>query len=96
MGQIKPLMDRVLVRQVDAEEKTVGGIYIPDNAKEKPLMGEVLAVGTGRVNEDGSVQAVEVKVGDRVIFGKFAGTTVDLDGDEMMVISESDVLAVVE
>ena len=90
----RPLHDRVLVRRIEAEEKTKGGIIIPDTAKEKPIEGEVVAVGNGKVLDDGTVQKLDVKVGDRVLFGKYSGTEVKLDGEEHVLIREDDVLAV--
>ena len=93
---IKPLGDRVLVKPAPAEEKTVGGIIIPDTAKEKPQEGEVMSVGTGKVLENGQKLPLEVKVGDRIIFSKYAGTEVKIDGEEYVIFSERDVLAVIE
>lgn len=92
---IKPLRDRVIVKRLDEEEKTKGGIIIPDTAKEKPQAGEVIAVGTGKVLEDGKVQPLEVKRGDRVLFGKYAGTEVSIDGQEYLMMREEDILGVV-
>ena len=94
--KIRPLQDRILVKRLDEEEKTKGGIIIPDTAKEKPQEAQVVAVGTGRVNEDGKVQPLDVKVGDRVLLGKYSGTDVTLDGEEHLIIREDDVLGVVE
>ncbi|HLG89007.1 MAG TPA: co-chaperone GroES [Alphaproteobacteria bacterium] len=91
----RPLSDRVLIRQIDAEEKTAAGIIIPDTAKEKPQQGEVLAVGPGIRDDQGELHALDVKVGDRVLFGKWAGTEVKLDGEEYVVMKESDILGVV-
>ena len=91
-----PLGDRVLIRRVEEEEKTKGGIIIPDTAKEKPIEGEVLAVGNGKILEDGSVRKLDVKVGDRVLFGKYSGTEVKLDGEERLIVREDDILAVLE
>jgi chaperonin GroES len=91
---IKPLADRILIEPVEAETKTSGGIYIPDNAKEKPQRGKVIAVGSGRKNEKGESVALEVKVGDLVLYGKYAGTEVSVDGKDMLIVKESDVLAV--
>lgn len=93
---IKPLHDRVLIRRIDEVTKTTGGIIIPDTAKEKPSEGIVEAVGSGRVSPDGKVVALTVKVGDRVLFGKYAGTEVKLDGEDRLIISEKDILAIVE
>ncbi len=91
---IKPLADRVVVKAITQEEKTKGGIVLPDTAKEKPIEGEVIAVGSGRILENGSKVAPELKVGDRVIFSKYSGTEVKIDGDEYLILRESDVLAV--
>ena len=93
--KIRPLQDRVLIKRVAEEEKTKGGIIIPDTAKEKPVEGEVLAVGPGRVQRDGSVRPLDVKKGDRVLFGKYSGTDVKLDGDDVMIMREDDILAVI-
>ena len=94
--QFRPLHDRVVVRRVDAEEKTKGGIIIPDTAKEKPQEGEVIAVGPGARDENGKVQPLDVKVGDRILFGKWSGTEVRLDGEELLIMKESDIMGVVE
>lgn len=94
--KLKPLHDRVLIRRVDEESRSAGGIVIPDNAKEKPQRGEVLAVGPGEPLETGQVRALAVKVGDSVLFGKYAGSEVKLDGEELVVLRESDILAVIE
>ena len=93
---IRPLHDRVLVQRVKEEEKTKGGIIIPDTAKEKPLEGKVIAVGNGKVAEDGSVRKLEVKPGDRILFGKYSGTEVKIDGEEHLILREDDVLGVIE
>jgi len=93
---IKPLADRVLVRPVEREERTKGGILLPDTAKEKPQLGKVLAVGPGRLNDEGQRQPLEVKVGDTVLFSKYAGTELKVDGEELLLITERDILAVVE
>jgi len=93
---IRPLHDRLIVKRVQEEEKTKGGIIIPDSAKEKPIEGEVLAVGNGKIMEDGSVRKLEVKAGDRVLFGKYSGTEVKLEGEERLILREDDVLCVVE
>ncbi len=93
---IRPLQDRVILKRVKEEEKTKGGIFIPDTAKEKPIEGEVVAVGNGKVLEDGTVQKVDVKIGDRVLFGKYSGTEVKLDGEERLIVREDDILAVLE
>ncbi|MBP0110611.1 co-chaperone GroES [Bradyrhizobium vignae] len=92
----RPLHDRVLVRRVDAEEKTAGGIIIPDTAKEKPQQGEIIAAGPGARNEQGQLVPLDVKVGDRVLFGKWSGTEVKIDGEEFSIMKESDLLGVVE
>ncbi|MFH1434605.1 MAG: co-chaperone GroES [Pseudomonadota bacterium] len=94
--KVTPLHDRILIKRFDQEEKTKGGIIIPDSAKEKPLEAEVVAVGRGRVMEDGKVRPLEVKAGDRILFGKYAGTEVKLDGEEHLLIREEDVLAIIE
>ncbi len=94
--KIRPLQDRILVRRVDEEEKTKGGIIIPDSAKEKPQEGEVVAVGKGKVGEDGKVRPLDVKAGDRILFGKYSGTEVTLDGEEHLILREDDVLGVLE
>jgi len=94
--KIRPLQDRVIVKRVQEEEKTKGGIIIPDSAKEKPIEGEVTAVGKGKVQDDGSVQKPEVKKGDRVLFGKYAGTEVKLDGVDYLILREDDILGVIE
>src|SRR5918911_4970017 len=92
----RPLHDRVVVRRIEAEEKTAGGIIIPDTAKEKPMEGEVIAVGSGARDETGKLQPLDVKPGDRVLFGKWAGTEVRLEGEDLMVMKESDLLGVIE
>lgn len=92
---ITPLGERIVIKVLESEEKTKSGIFIPDTAKEKPQMGEVMAVGTGRVLENGQKVALDVKVGDKILFAKYAGTEVKLDGEEYMVLKESDVLAIV-
>ena len=91
----RPLHDRVLVRRVEAEEKTAGGIIIPDSAKEKPAEGEIVAVGTGTKAEDGKVTPLDVKVGDRILFGKWSGTEVKVDGEDLLIMKESDILGIV-
>lgn len=93
---IKPLEDRIVIRQVDSEEKTASGLYIPDAAKEKPQEGEVLAVGPGRVDDNGNRVPVDVNVGDHVIFSRYGGTEVKYDGEELQILSARDVLAIVE
>jgi chaperonin GroES len=92
--KIRPLQDRIVVKRLDAENKTKGGIIIPDTAKEKPIEGRVVAVGNGKVLKDGKVRPVEVKVGDTVLFGKYTGTEVKIDGEEHVLIREDDILAV--
>ncbi len=94
--KIRPLQDRILVKRIDEEETTKGGIIIPDTAKEKPQEGKVVAVGKGKVNENGKVQPLDVKKGDRVLFSKYAGSEVNIDGDEHLIIREDDVLGVCE
>ena len=93
---IRPLQDRVILKRVKEEEKTKGGIIIPDTAKEKPLEGMVVAVGNGKVLEDGTVRKLDVKVGDRVLFGKYSGTEVKLEGEERLIVREDDILAVLD
>ena len=93
---IRPLQDRLIVKRIDEEEKTAGGIIIPDSAKEKPQEGKVIAVGKGKVGEDGKVQPLDVKKGDKILFSKYAGTEVNIDGAEHLIIREDDVLGVVE
>ena len=92
----RPLHDRVLVRRVAAEEKTAGGIIIPDTAKEKPQEGEVVAVGPGTLNDKGELRPLDVKAGDRILFGKWSGTEVKLDGEELLIMKESDIMGVLE
>ncbi|MGH7803198.1 MAG: co-chaperone GroES [Candidatus Binatia bacterium] len=94
--KIRPLGDRVLVKRVAEEEKTKGGIIIPDTAKEKPSEGKVVAVGKGKLNEDGKLTPLDVKKGDRILFSKYSGTEVNIEGDEHLIIREDDVLGVVE
>ncbi|HQY28259.1 MAG TPA: co-chaperone GroES [Burkholderiaceae bacterium] len=94
--KLRPLHDRVIVKRLDQERKTASGIVIPDNAAEKPDQGEVLAVGGGKVGDDGKVRPLDVKVGDKVLFGKYSGQTVKVDGDELLVMREEDIMAVVE
>ncbi len=93
---LRPLNDRVVVKRMEEEQKTAGGIIIPDTAKEKPIQGEVLAVGNGRVMEDGTRKALDIKKGDRVLFGKYSGTEITLEGDEVLIMREDDILAVIE
>ena len=94
--QFPPLHDRVLVRRVESEERTKGGILIPDTAKEKPMEGEVVAAGPGARGEDGKLQPMDVKAGDRVLFGKWSGTEVKLEGEELIIMKESDIMGVIE
>ena len=92
---IRPLHDRIVVKRLDSEEKSAGGIVLPGSAQEKPQMGEIVAVGNGRTLDNGEVRALEVKTGDKVLFGKFAGTEIKLDGQELLVMREEDLFAVV-
>ena len=92
----RPLHDRVLVKRTDAEEKTAGGIIIPDTAKEKPMEGEVMAVGSGTRNESGSITPLDVKAGDRVLFGKWSGTEIRVDGQDYLVMKESDIMGIIQ
>ena len=94
--KVKPLHDRVIVKRIEEEEKTKGGIIIPDTAKEKPIEGEVLAVGDGKILEDGKRAPMEVKKGDRVLFGKYAGTEIKIDGEEHIIMREDDIVAIVK
>ena len=93
---LKPLHDRVLVERVSSEDKTKGGIIIPDTAQEKPLEGKVLAVGGGARNENGQIVALDVKKGDRILFGKWSGTEVKIDGKELLIMKESDIMGIIE
>ena len=94
--KFRPLHDRVLVRRVDAEEKTKGGIIIPDSAQEKPIEGEVLAVGSGVRDEQGKVHPLDIQAGDRILFGKWSGTEVKIDNEDLMVMKESDIMGVID
>ncbi len=94
--KIRPLHDRVIVKRLEEERKTASGIVIPDTAAEKPDQGEVMAVGKGKVMDDGKVRALEVKVGDRILFGKYSGQTVKVEGDELLVMREEDIMGVIE
>jgi chaperonin GroES len=94
--KIRPLQDRLLIQRVEEEEKTKGGIIIPDTAKEKPQEGKVLAAGKGKVSEDGKLQPLDVKKGDRILFSKYSGTEVNIEGEEHLIIREDDVLGVIE
>lgn len=93
---IRPLHDRVIIKRMEEERTTPGGIVIPDSATEKPIRGEVVAVGKGKIQENGDVRPLDVKVGDKVLFGKFAGTEVKVEGDDVLVMREEDVMAVIE
>ncbi|MBF8272618.1 MAG: chaperonin Cpn10 [Magnetococcales bacterium] len=94
--KFRPLHDRIVVKRLDQDQKSSGGIIIPDTAKEKPIQGEVLAVGKGAVNEEGKLRPMEVKTGDKVLFAKYAGTEVKLDGEELLIMRESDVMGIIE
>ncbi|SNB47515.1 co-chaperone GroES [Geobacter sp. DSM 9736] len=94
--KLRPMQDRIIVKRVEEEAKTAGGIFIPETAKEKPQQGEVVAVGKGKVTEDGKVLPLDVKVGDKVLFGKYAGTEIKLEGEEFLIMREDDILGVVE
>ena len=94
--KIRPLQDRIIVKREDGEETTSGGIIIPDSAKEKPQEGKVIAVGKGKINEDGKLQPLDVKKGDKILFSKYAGTEINIEGEEHLIIREDDVLGVVE
>lgn len=93
---LKPLHDRIIVRAAQAEETTKGGIIIPDTAKEKPMQGEVIAIGSGKVAEDGKITPLQVKVGDKVLYGKYAGTEISVDAEELLIMRESDVFAIID
>jgi chaperonin GroES len=94
--KLRPLQDRILIRRVEPEAKTPGGIFIPDTAQEKPVEGEVVAVGPGARDENGKLHSLDVKSGDRVLFGKWSGTEIKIDGEELMIMKESDVMGVVD
>ena len=94
--KIRPLHDRVIVKRLEEERTSPGGIVIPDSAAEKPSQGKIVAIGKGKILEDGSVRALDVKVGDKVLFGKYSGTEVKVDGDDLLVMREEDIMAVVE
>ncbi len=96
MTNIRPLQDRLIVRRLDSEEKTAGGLYIPDSAKEKPQQGQVVAVGKGKVKEDGSVQPMDIKKGDKILFGKYSGTEIKLDEEDFLIMREDEVLGIIE
>jgi len=93
--EVRPLYDRVIVKQSDEETKTKGGIIIPDSAKEKPLEGSIISVGQGRVGEDGTVRPLQIKAGDRILFGQYAGTEIKLDGEDLLIMKEDDILGVI-
>lgn len=95
MTKFRPLHDRVVVRRLESEEKTVGGIIIPDTAKEKPMEGKVVAVGSGARNEQGQIVALDVKAGDTILFGKWSGTEVKIDGEDLLIMKESDILGII-
>ena len=94
--KFRPLHDRIVIRRLNAEENTVGGIIIPDTAQQKPMEGEVVAVGPGARNEQGQIVVLEVKAGDRILFGKWSGTEVKLDGEELLIMKESDIMGIIE
>jgi chaperonin GroES len=94
--KIRPLHDRVIVKRLESETRSAGGIVIPDSAAEKPIQGKVVAVGKGKILEDGTVRPLDVKIGDKILFGKYSGTEVKVDGDELVVMREEDVMAVIE
>jgi len=94
--KIRPLQDRVIVKRIEEEEKSKGGIIIPDTAKEKPQEGKVVSVGKGKVNEDGKITPLDVKVNDRVLFGKYSGTEINIEGEEHLIMREEDILGVIE
>lgn len=93
---LRPLHDRVIIKRLEAETKSAGGIVIPDSAAEKPIKGEVVAIGTGKILDDGKVRPLAVKVGDKVLFGKYSGTEVKVDGEELLVMREEDLVAIIE
>ena len=95
-SKFRPLHDRVVVKRIDAEAKTKGGIIIPDTAKEKPMEGEIIAVGPGARDEKGTLVALDVKKGDRILFGKWSGTEIKLDGDDLLIMKESDIMGIIE
>ena len=95
MTKFRPLHDRLLVRRIEADERSKGGIIIPDSAKEKPIEGEVIAVGNGKILDDGGTRPLEVKAGDRVLFGKYGGTDIKLDGEEHLILREDEVLGII-
>jgi chaperonin GroES len=93
--KVKPLSDRVVIEALEAEDKTTGGIYLPETAKEKPQMGKVVAAGAGRITDSGDLVKLEVKVGDKVLYGKYSGTDVTIDGKDYLIVRESDILAII-
>jgi chaperonin GroES len=95
-NKIRPLQDRLIVKRLDEEQKTASGLFIPDNAKEKPQQGKVMAIGKGKVRDDGTIQPLDLKVGDTILFGKYSGQEVKVDGDEVLIMREDDVYGVVE
>ena len=95
-SKIRPLQDRLIVKRIDSTEKTASGLYIPDTAQEKPQQGKVVAVGKGKVTEDGTVRPLDVKVGDTIVFGKYSGQEIKVDGEELLIMKEDDVYGVVE
>jgi chaperonin GroES len=94
--ELKPLNDRVVLKRIEEEQRTAGGIIIPDTAKEKPIQGQVMAVGSGKVMEDGSRRPLDVKAGDRVLFGKYSGTEIKVEGEELLIMREDEILAIIE
>lgn len=94
--ELKPLNDRVVLKRIEEEQRTSGGIIIPDTAKEKPIQGQVIAVGNGKVMEDGSRRPLDVKAGDRVLFGKYSGTEIKVEGEELVIMREDEILAIIE
>jgi chaperonin GroES len=94
--KVRPLYDRILIKRVAEEEKTAGGLYIPDAAKEKPQQGLVVAVGSGKIQEDGSLRKLDVKAGDKILFSKYSGNDIKIDGDEHLILREDDILAIIE
>lgn len=94
--KLRPLNDRVVIKRIEEEERTAGGIIIPDTAKEKPIQGEVLAVGNGKLMEDGTRRPLDVKAGDRVLFSKYAGTDIKVEGEDLLIMREDDILAIIE
>ena len=95
-SKIRPLQDRLIVERIESDEKTASGIYIPDTAREKPQRGKVIAVGKGKVREDGSINPLDLKSGDSILFGKYAGTEIKIDGNEYLIMREDDILGVIE